>query len=55
MTDIAITRGEPTAEEVAALVAVLCARPAGAAPLTGYEAWRRGRLAALNGASTRPR
>lgn len=49
MTEVQVLRGEPTAEELAALIAVLCARPAGSAPLTGYEAWRARRLAALSG------
>lgn len=49
MSDLRVTRGQPTDEELAALVAVLSARPAGPAPLTGYEAWRARRMAALSG------
>ncbi|HUR74894.1 MAG TPA: acyl-CoA carboxylase epsilon subunit [Sporichthya sp.] len=44
-----VLRGAPTAEELAALIAVLCSRPTGATPLTGYAAWRARRLAALSG------
>lgn len=50
---VRVLRGTPTAEELAALVAVLCARPSAAAPLTGYEAWRARRLAAVRGAQRR--
>lgn len=48
-TELRVLRGAPSAEELAALVAVLCARPTGPVPLTGYEAWRAGRLAAVRG------
>jgi hypothetical protein len=48
-SDIRVLRGAPTAEELAALIAVLCARPAAPAPLTGYEAWRARRVAAVSG------
>lgn len=44
---VRVLRGTPSAEELAALVAVLCARPTGTAPLTDYEAWRAKRLAAV--------
>ncbi|MBA3744243.1 acyl-CoA carboxylase epsilon subunit [Sporichthya sp.] len=44
--EVRVLRGTPTAEELAALIAVLCARPARSAPLSGYEAWRAKRLAA---------
>jgi hypothetical protein len=47
MTEVRVVRGTPSAEELAALIAVLCARPAGPVPLTGYEAWRARRLAAV--------
>ena len=55
MSDVRVLRGTPTAEELAALVAVLCARPARPVPLTGYEAWRARRLTAVSvrGARTR--
>jgi len=43
-----VTRGQPTTEELAALIAVLCARPSGPGPVTGYEAWRARRLAAVS-------
>jgi hypothetical protein len=43
---VRVLRGVPTAEELAALIAVLCARPAAPAAPTGYEAWRAKRLAA---------
>jgi hypothetical protein len=45
---VRVLRGAPTAEELAALIAVLCARPTGPGPLTGYEAWRARRLAAVS-------
>jgi hypothetical protein len=48
MTEVQVLRGTPTAEELAALIAVLCARPAGPALVTGYEAWRARRLAAVS-------
>jgi hypothetical protein len=51
--EVRVLRGAPTAEELAALIAVLCARPAGPAPLTGYEAWRAKRVAAMRGAARR--
>jgi hypothetical protein len=50
---VEVRKGTPTAEELAALVAVLCARPTGPAPLSGYEAWRARRLAALNARAAR--
>lgn len=46
---VQVVRGRPSAEEVAAVLAVLAARRgdgAAAAP-TGYAAWRATRLAAL--------
>ena len=51
---VRVLRGAPSAEELAALIAVLCARPASAAPLTGYDAWRARRLAAVRGSARRP-
>ncbi len=40
--------GMPTAEEIAAVLALLAARPAPApAPESGYERWRKTRTAAL--------
>ena len=45
--EIRVVRGVPTADEVAALVAVLCARPPATAALTGYDAWRAQRLRAV--------
>jgi hypothetical protein len=44
---VQVRRGAPTPAELAALIAVLCARSTTPAPLTGYAAWRAGRLAAL--------
>ena len=50
---LAVVRGEPAPDELAALVAVLAARRAAYAPAPdGYAAWRVGRLAALR--SPRP-
>ena len=51
---VRVLRGTPSAEELAALIAVLCARPATAAPPTGYAAWRARRLAAVRGSTRRP-
>ena len=45
---VEVRKGTPTPEELAALIAVLCARPAGPAAVTGYEAWRARRLAAVS-------
>ncbi len=46
--EVQVVRGAPADDEVAALLAVLCARRAASArPVTGYDAWRAGRLAAL--------
>nr|WP_155389022.1 acyl-CoA carboxylase epsilon subunit [Catellatospora paridis] len=50
---VRIERGPPTAEEVAALVAVLSARPAGApAPAAEGSAWWRSGLPAVTAAGT---
>ena len=51
---VRIVRGAPDPGELAALVAVLCARARPPAPVTGYPAWRARRLAALRGAAPRP-
>lgn len=51
---VQVLRGTPSAEELAALIAVLCARPVDAAPLSGYDAWRARRLAAVRGSARRP-
>jgi hypothetical protein len=51
---VEVRKGTPTAEELAALIAVLCARPAGPMPVTGYEAWRARRLAAVRVRSAGP-
>ena len=47
--EVRVLRGVPTAEELAALIAVLCTRSATPAAPTGYEAWRAKRLAATRG------
>lgn len=52
--ELRVLRGQPDEAQVAALVAVLCARSTGPAPVTGYEAWRRGRLAAVRRSVLRP-
>jgi hypothetical protein len=49
MTPI-VVRGPATAEELAAIVAALAAFR-GATPVSRYELWRRGRLAALRGST----
>jgi hypothetical protein len=66
---VRVVRGKPSADELAALIAALRSRFAGELPapagreagyeaayeeLTGYEAWRAGRLAALRADPRRP-
>jgi hypothetical protein len=51
---VRVVRGRPSADELAALVAALLARAAGAPEPTPYEAWRAGRIAALRTDPRRP-
>lgn len=48
-----VVRGDPSPEELAALVAVVLSRPTEPAE-SGYERWRRARLAALRADTDRP-
>jgi len=49
-----VVRGEPSPEELAALVAALVLRRTGEPAENGYDRWRRGRLAALRADPDRP-